>query len=203
MDFHKYSYIKTPSLTGDIRADIKELLLANKKDNTYNHVIGVADINREIARKFNLDQEKCVISGFLHDISAILSPEDMLKYSKQNNFKIDIAEEKYPFLLHQRISKVIAKEVFKVDDIDILSAIQCHTTLKSSPSKYDMALFIADKLSWDQDGVPPFYDLVRSALEVSLEKASLAYINFIMENGMVLFPHTWFLDARRCLEQFS
>ena len=28
--------------------------------------------------------------------------------------------------------------------------------LKAEPTEYDMVLFIADKLAWDQEGIPPF-----------------------------------------------
>lgn len=202
MNLYKYNYIKIPSLTGDIKKDIKEMFLVNKREETYNHVNAVAKINKKIAEKYNLDEEKCVVSALLHDISTILLPEDMLNYAKEKNYNLCTAEEKYPFLLHQRISKTIAKEVFEINDLDILSAIECHTTLKSNPTKYDMALFIADKLSWDQDGVPPFYNSLRSALEISLEKASLVYIEFVIENGMILYPHPWLLEARSFLTEF-
>jgi HD superfamily phosphohydrolase YqeK len=73
-----------------------------------------------------------------------------------------------------------------------LSAVEYHTTLREKPSQYDMALFIADKLSWDQEGQPPFYDVVAKALTKSLEAASLAYMTFIVENKMILYPHRWF-----------
>jgi HD superfamily phosphohydrolase YqeK len=55
-----------------------------------------------------------------------------------------------------------------------------------------MALFVADKLAWDQDGLPPFYTVVSDALKQSLEAASLAYMDYIVENKMILYPHKWF-----------
>ena len=73
--------------------------------------------------------------------------------------------------------------------------------LKANPSQYDMALFIADKLSWDQEGTPPFYDIVIKNLSVSLEKACLSYINYIIDNSMILHPHSWIIESKEYLEK--
>ena len=73
---------------------------------------------------------KCSQRSLLHDISAIFSPDDMYKYVKELGYQIDPSEEKYHFLLYQRISKEIAYGYFHIEDEDILSAIECHTTLK-------------------------------------------------------------------------
>jgi HD superfamily phosphohydrolase YqeK len=56
-----------------------------------------------------------------------------------------------------------------------------------------MVLFIADKLSWDKDGTPPFYDLVSRGLDISLIQACLSYINYTFDNNMILAPHHWYL----------
>lgn len=52
-----------------------------------------------------------------------------------------------------------------------------------------MALFIADKLAWDREGVPPFYEVVDNALAISLESACYEYMKFMVDNNMLLCPH--------------
>ena len=71
---------------------------------------------------------------------------------------------------------------------------------KVNPSKYDMALFIADKLMWDQGGVPSYFDVVNAALNHSLEMACLAYIDFVIDNNLILAPHPDLLSAKKYLE---
>lgn len=131
-----------------------------------------------------------------------IANKKLLKYMIEHNLFIDAAEKKYPFLLHQRISRLLAKTFFKIDDETILSAIECHSTLKPNPSQYDMALFIADKLSWDQEGTPPFYDIVSKSLSISLEKACLTYINYIIDNNMILHPHSWLIAGKKYLDKY-
>lgn len=74
------------------------------------------------------------------------------------------------------------------------------TTLRKEPSVYDMVLFIADKLSWDQNGRPPYFESVLHGLDISLEQACLNYMKYVVENGMVLYPHSWFLEGKSYLE---
>lgn len=194
-----FSYINKLAITGDIKTDIEALLIANSKAKTFEHVRAVADINVKIAGQYELDKEICELCGYLHDISAMIAPDDMLAYATKNGWYIDEAESKHPFLLHQRISKSIAEQGFGITNEQILSAIECHTTLKMNPSAYDMALFIADKLAWDQDGEAPFYNIVSDALKQSLEMASLVYMDYIVENKMILHPHKWFEAGGRSL----
>lgn len=190
MIFEKYGYVKYPRLTGDAAADVREILERNGKAKTFVHVRNVAEVSRGIARQFGLDEEKCAVSGLLHDISAVLAPADMLNYAEENGFDLCDAERKFPFLLHQRISRIAAEEAFGIRDLDVLTAIECHTTLKEAPTGYEMALFLADKLAWDQDGAPPFYDEVKNALNRSMEKACWEYMRYMNDNGKVLCPHT-------------
>lgn len=195
MILSNFDYIKIEAPSGDIRTDVKNLLSINGKHNTCVHVSNVAERNALIAEACALDPDKCVIAGLLHDISAVIRPEDMLKYACENRFDLCEAEKKYPFLLHQRISKIIAAQYFNVSDEDILSAIECHTTLKKDASKYEMSLFIADKLAWDREGIPPFYEEVNAALDLSLEAACYKYMEYMVEHDMILCPHVWFTEA--------
>ena len=203
MIFDDLGYIKTEPLSGDIRTDIKNILLINGRSNTYIHVANVADRNALISKTYDLDHDKCVIAGLLHDISAVIRPEDMLKYAYENRLEVCEAERKYPFLLHQRLSKICAVEYFNISDEEILSAIECHTTLKKSPSKYEMSLFIADKLAWDKGGIPPFYEEVNAALDISLEAACYKYMEYMVDNDMILCPHDNWIEAYEQLKNMG
>lgn len=195
MILDNFHYIKTEPLSGDIRADIKNILLINGKHNSYIHVSNVAERNVLIAETYDLDRDKCMIAGLLHDISAIIKPKDMLKYAYENGFDICEAERKYPFLLHQRLAKICAVEYFNISDEEVLSAIECHTTLKKDASKYEMSLFIADKLAWDREGIPPYYEEVNAALDMSLEAACYKYMEYMVDHDLILYPHDKFTAA--------
>lgn len=174
----EFDYINSIEKTGDFTNDACELLEINNKNHTKKHVLEVAKTSLKLADRFLLDSEICYKSALLHDISSIIKPKDMIVIANENNMWLDISEQKYPFLLHQRISKLIAFHYFDITEKNILSSIECHTTLRSKPSKYEMILFLADKISWDQDGKPPYIDIIEDGLSISLENACKNYINF-------------------------
>ena len=196
-----FPYITIPALTSDIKADVENLLTANNKAKTFNHVKAVAEMNIKIAEQYALDRKICELCGYLHDISAVVAPGDMLVYATEKGWHLDEAETKHPLLLHQRVSKLIAEQDFGITDERILSAIECHTTLKTNPSACDMALFVADKLAWDGEGEAPFYSVVNDALNQSLEAASLTYMDYIVDHKMILHPHKWFEAGVRSLRR--
>ena len=74
------------NLTGDIKSDVQSLLTLNNKPKTFIHVKAVAEANIKIAEQYNLDKSICEISGYLHDISAVISPSDMLSYAADNGW---------------------------------------------------------------------------------------------------------------------
>lgn len=184
-----FPYVVVPEWTGGLQEDVCALLTANRLPKTLIHVQNVSAACAEIAGQYGLDREICIAAGLLHDVGAVIHQSDMPEYARKHGFSLCEAEIRYPFLLNQRISRVMAEEYFGIADERILSAIECHTTLKKQASKEDMALFLADKLAWDQEGTPPFYDLVRGALKHSLEEACLRYMKYMEESGGMLYPH--------------
>ena len=195
-----FSYVVVPPRTGSLAADVQALLEANGKAKTARHVFEVAEANAAIAGQYGLDEAACRDAALLHDISAVIRRDDMLLWADEHGLDTCEAERKHPFLLHQRLSRLIAETHFGLTDEAVLSPIECHTTLKENAAPEDMALFIADKLAWDQEGTPPFYGLVKSALARSLQAASLAYMDFMEDNGLLLCPHVNWTAARRWLK---
>lgn len=54
-----FNYIKAETLSGDIRADVKNILLMNGKYSTYIHVSNVAERNVLISKTYGLNQKLC------------------------------------------------------------------------------------------------------------------------------------------------
>lgn len=193
-----FSYLR-PSDANDLPAAVRETLVANGKTATYEHVCAVADVARTLAAREGLCVQACEDAALLHDVSAVIRPADMLAWMQFQGAWVAEAERQHPFLLHQRVSRILAAEDFAQTDERILSAIECHTTLKADPSPYDLVVFLADKISWDRADDPPYRAAVERGLERSLAHAALAYIDFTMDGGMILCPHPWLLQAREWL----
>lgn len=174
---------------------IKTKYLSNDKEDVLKHVENVADIAVELAKIYKMDIVKINLAALLHDISGIITPQEMYDFAIMKGLDIDPAEEKYHALLHQRVSKIIAQEEFDITDSDILNAIECHTTLKKNASLYDKIIFIADKISWDSKGVHSYDDLIKSSTVESLNEACYLYIKYQFDNNLLVMPHKWLIEA--------
>ncbi len=180
---------------------IKNRYLINDKEDVLQHVENVSELAVGLAKAYNLDATKTKLAALLHDISGIMTPREMYDFAVSRGFEIDPAEERYHALLHQRVSKIIAHEEFDITDSDVLNAIECHTTLKKNASMYDKVIFIADKISWDQKGVPSYDDLLKDATTESLNEACYLYIKYQFDNNLLVMPHQWLIEAYEDLKK--
>lgn len=193
--------IKDFKFTGDIKHDSIELLNFHGKDIISEHTIRVAAQAKKLAELFGEDEQAAETAGLLHDISGIIPKERVLEFAEA--LGIDILEEErpYPLIFHQKLSAALAKDIFCISDERILSAIGCHTTLKRGAEWLDLALFVADKLQWDQKGSPPYIKELKEGLDKSIEHAAYSFIKYKMERkSELLMVHPWFEDAYRDLE---
>ncbi len=179
----------------DLITSIQNKYVSNNQQEALHHVEDVARIAVRLAKAYHLDVEKVRIAALLHDISAVMTPQQMYETAKKHGLQIDPAEEKYHALLHQRISKMIAREDFGITDVQILNAIECHTTLKKNASVFDKILFIADKISRDPADVPQYEDLLQNGSEQMLNETCCLFIKHQFDNGLLVFAHQWIIDA--------
>ncbi|MFI8709290.1 bis(5'-nucleosyl)-tetraphosphatase (symmetrical) YqeK [Bacillus sp. NPDC077411] len=188
--------IHSISLTGDWELDIQHILEQYNKPHTYEHSVRVANEAKRIAKRFGLDEEEAAIAGYLHDISAIIPNDERIQVAEKMQIEVLQEERILPMIIHQKISRRIAEDIFKVNNEGILDAISCHTTLRKNATPIDMVLFVADKIEWDQNGTPPYIVEIKEALEQSLEHACFAYISYLWERRENLkVIHPWLEDA--------
>lgn len=177
-----------------------DLLLAHGMTHVWAHSQAVAGAIRAIAAQHHLDFPSCETAALCHDLGGIHPADEMLCMARANGWVIDPAEQAYPFLLHQRFSRLIAEKKLDIQDVHILDAIACHTTLRAHATMIDMALYIADKIAWDQPGIPPYRSEVEAALAQSLPLACLTHIEYCFAHGTLLMPHQQLLEARQWLQ---
>lgn len=124
---------------------IKEWLKNNLNEERYIHTLGTADCAKELAKQYNLDEEKAYLAGLLHDCAKCFSTEKLLDIIK-TNLKVEESEMQNYKTLHAPVSAYIAKKKFGVTDEEILSAIRWHTLGKLEMSNFEKIIFIADKI---------------------------------------------------------
>lgn len=177
-----------------LKNEIKQYLVSKNCEKTYYHCMEVGEYAYQLGEKYLTSPEKVSIAGYLHDISAIYPNNQRISVAQKYGIELNEAEMAFPMIIHQKISKSIAKMDFGIEDNEILSAIECHTTLKKNYSDIDLVLFVTDKIKWDQEGKPPYLDGLLQALNCSLENAAYFYIDYILKHDIKVV-HPWLWDA--------
>lgn len=182
----------------EIEQVVYSILENNNCEEVAVHSKLVANTARQIASRFGLNEESAYIAGILHDIGNIIPKEERVDFC--NAFGIEVLEEEKiaPALLHSKVSKIIAKGIFGVEE-EICNAIECHSTLIANAGKLDLTLFVADKLSWDRKHNKKFIEEMMKGLDISLECAAFAYVKYLYNSEVeVIHPRT--IEAFRHLE---
>lgn len=188
--------------TGDLAHDADAFLRAHGKPHTAIHSAAVADQARALAARFSVDPARAEVGGWLHDISAPIPTPQRLQASLALGLEVLPKERTAPMLLHQKLSVVVARELFHVTDASVLGAIGCHTTLKADATPLDMVVFLADKIAWDQPGRPPYLAPLLAALDRSLAAGCLVYLQHLWDQRQKLpAVHPWMVAAYRELSR--
>jgi predicted HD superfamily hydrolase involved in NAD metabolism len=195
--------------TGDMPKDVRTLFLKWDLSHTLEHCMRVSREAHQLARRFSINADEALVAGLLHDISDIVPISEMVALAEA--LKLDVLPEErvFPPILHQRLSAEMAREIFRIDNRAVLSAIGCHTTLKKGASSLDKVVFLADKTQWDQPSTSPLRDAIQICLDKSLDAAALCYLNYLWERRSDLgIIHPWMREAREELlaidiEKFS
>lgn len=190
--------------SGDLKKDSMRLLNSHNKQIVAEHTGRVAQEAKRLAGLFGEDGEAAEAAGLLHDISGIIPNERRLEFAEALNIEVLPEERPVPFILHQKLSAALAEQIFHITDYRILSAIGCHTTLKKGAKPIDMIVFAADKLQWDQEGIPPYLAVMQEGLEQSLKHGAFAFVEYLIgmrEELPVLHP--WLVEAYEDLKELE
>ena len=153
---------------------IKKTLEEELKPERYAHTIGVAYTATSMAMVHDVDIEKALIAGLLHDCAKCIPHEEQIKLFKKNNIKLTEIELRNHSLIHAKAGMYLASAKYNISDQDILGAIRWHTTGKSDMTSLEKIIYIADFI---EPGRKPLknIDIIRKEAFTDLDKC-LAHI---------------------------
>ena len=194
----------TPNFTptGNLRRDVAIFLALHGCADTAGHVAQVAAEAKRLAASFGASVEAAEVAGLVHDISAVIPNEERVAAAHAFGIEVLPEEAAFPMIIHQKLSVVLARDIFGVTQPEPLSAIGCHTTLKADASLLDKVVFVADKIKWDQTGEPPYLAELLRALGRSLDHTAFCYLDYLWQRRATLrVVHPWLVAAHQQLQE--
>lgn len=174
----------------------------------FRHSINTMETCIRLAEKYGADVDKAAIAGLIHDCAKDVDKDAVLPMCEKYGIIVDEIMRSQPKLLHGDIGAHMAKELFGVDDPQILAAVADHTLGRPGMDVISSIVFIADYIEPGREfeGVGE----IRRAAEESLEKAIVVGINstirHVLRKGQLLHPRSvmtrnWALQKLKEKEQ--
>lgn len=179
------------------KAEILNWLKGKLDPGLYNHAISTQEMAVELADIYNIDRQKAILAGLLHDCAKPLSHQELLLYAKRFDIPLDCIRLAQPGLLHAPVGAKIAEAELGIIDSEILHAISFHNTGSPEMTGLDKVLYLADsaETSRNYPGVQLIRDLSYSGkLDEALLKAMEIKILHVINKRAMLHPLT--VEAR-------
>lgn len=178
---------------------IKDYVKENLKVGRYNHTLGVVNTAVELAKIFGKDQKKAEIAALCHDVAKNMDLEQLRKIIDEENITLSIDEENTKEIWHSIAGPIIAKNIFKINDEEILSAMRWHTTGKENMSNLDKIVYLADLIepSREFDGIDEIRSISYKSLDLAMIKALTHTTIYLLNKGYAVDINT--IKARNYL----
>ncbi len=178
---------------------IKDYIKIHLTKERYNHSLGVMKTSENLAKHYGINPNKGRIAGLCHDCAKNFSANDLINKARSNGIIISDIYYKSPQLLHGLIGAYISKEMFHVEDEDILNAIKYHTTGRENMSKLEKIVYIADCIEPSRNfkGVEELRTLAYEDLDKALLKSFDDTIMYILSRNSIMHIDT--IKARNYL----
>ena len=168
---------------------LKEFLCPKR----FQHTIGVAKMAEKLAEHYHMDTERAYLAGLLHDCAKNLPEDGLRNLIKRSNYPVYEGELENPQLLHSIAGSVIAKEVFEIEDEEILSAIRYHTIGRVNMTLLEKIIYLADLV--EENRTFALVEKMRALAFLNLDQALLLSIEnnirYLKEKGLTVLQESY------------
>jgi predicted HD superfamily hydrolase involved in NAD metabolism len=126
--------------------EIEKLLQNRLSTKRILHCRETALLARSLCTRFEVDEEKGFLAGFLHDIARELDHREIRTLAQLDGFGITSWEDEHPILLHGRAGATIIQNEFEIQDDAILNSVRFHTCGRQGMGTIEAIIYVADFL---------------------------------------------------------
>lgn len=171
---------------------IKKKLKTYINAKRFTHTIGVLELAKELAKRYDISVDQASVAALLHDCAKELSGPELLKIAKAHEITVDRLIREEPQLLHGPVGAIVAKRDFGIMDKVILDAIHYHTTGRKKMTPLDKLIYLADFIEPNRNY--PGVDRLRKLAQINLDRAVLEALNeslsYLIKKGRVMHKCT-------------
>lgn len=159
----------------------------------YRHTLGVMYTACCLAMRHGADLEKARMAGLLHDCAKCIPNKKKIDICRKKHIPVTDFEIDHPVLLHAKLGKYLAKEQYGVEDPEVLSAIEWHTTGKPAMSLLEKIIYVADYIEPGRDKAPRLPEIRQAAfidLDQCIQMILADTVSYLSSNPKSMDPKT-------------
>ena len=171
---------------------LKEMMTKTR----YQHACRVSLLAQKIAEYYNLPIQKTMISALTHDCAKDYSLEELKNLVDKYKIKLNKVEKSIPKIWHAYVGAEMVKDIFMVDDWEILDAIRYHSTASSKLGLIGKIVYIADKIEPNRKlaKIGKLYEKVWEDIDLAMLELLNMELQYLICNKLIIHPDT--LKAR-------
>lgn len=175
---------------------IKNRLKEIMEKSRFEHACRVSSTAEQIAEYYQLPIKNVKISGLLHDCAKDYTVNHLKSLIKKYNLKLNEVEEHIPKIWHAYVGAEMAKEIFQIEDQEILNAIKYHSTASVKLDLVGKVIYIADKIEPNRRVIKlkELWQLVWKDLDLAMLELLNQEIKYLVINKLIIHPDT--VEAR-------
>lgn len=175
---------------------IDDKLKKMMKKTRYQHACRASLLAEKIAKYYHLPVQKIMISALVHDCAKDYSFEELRYLIDKYGIRLNKVEKHIPKIWHAYVGAEIAKEIFKIDDYEMLDAIRYHSTASSKLNMLGKVVYIADKIEPNRElaKMGKLQELVWRDIDLTMLELLNIELKYLISNKLVVHPDT--LEAR-------
>lgn len=174
------------------KSKIKKYLKEELSERRYKHSLNVSHESMKLAVRYGVDVDKAEIAGLIHDCTKEMSVEAQMCYLNKYSIELDIIFNNIKELLHGQSGCLIAREVFEINDEEILSGIKYHITGKENMSLLEKIIYLADYIEPQRNfkEVVELRKLAYKNIDLAMIKALNMSIKHMVSKNKIIHPDT-------------
>jgi predicted HD superfamily hydrolase involved in NAD metabolism len=169
------------------------------------HILRVETYAAELALHHGLDAAQAAQAGLLHDLAKYFSPLRLLEIAQAEQLPMDAVFIAEPRLLHADVSAIVARDVFQVENPEILDAVRNHTLGRPQMHPMSCIVFLADSLEpgrGDHDDLNQMRKVAASNLYKGVWQICDRTLNQLVQNRKLIHPRmvmtrNWAMEAAK------
>lgn len=164
----------------ELYREIKDIL----SEKRFNHSKGVVDRALEYAGIYGVDKNIVKLVAISHDIAKELSQDEVDKYIKEYNIKLDEIEKSNKNLIHSIIGAYICRDKYNFSS-DMMNAIRYHTTGRANMSMLEKIIYLADATeeSRGYEDLDWYVNIIKEDIDRGMIEVSKWVINSLLNNN--------------------